>query len=88
MLPTLLSELHVSEDEQNQFMDLVYLSRESWPNINSYITSHPSARKFILLAKSKGLKDGFVNEVQQQIEFINKTQNENSVYQNVQIGGK
>ena len=57
MLPIFYNALMINPKEKELFMDLVHLSRKSWPEITEYITTTPKAREFINLSQQLNLSD-------------------------------
>ena len=69
IIPILLYELRIAEEEKHDFMDLYHLSEKSWPHINDYLAKRPFARKFLEMAYRLNLSDNFFKQL---IEFVKR----------------
>ena len=78
MLPIFYNALMINPKEKELFMDIVHLSRKSWPEITEYITNKPSAREFIRISKELNLSNNDFNLL---ITYIQAKYNPNNSIQ-------
>ena len=62
-LNKMIEILKIDEKDLEFFYDLAGCSKSNWPEINEYLGKTPNARKFLRLAKAKGLSDEEVSSM-------------------------
>lgn len=84
LLPIFIQELQISQDEQEPFMDLVNVSRQEYPEIKNYITTHPNARKFMQIAAEGNIPDEYFKQLIIQIEEQSNITKDNDIEKELQ----
>ena len=63
LLQIFIHELQITQDEQKPFLELVSVSRQDYPKITKYITTHPNARTFMQMAALNNIPDEYFKEL-------------------------
>ena len=68
-LDKFIDVLNIEDEEVDDFMDLVYLSHQNWPELTDFLTTKPRAREFLRKANELNLSDNVFSEL---IEALDK----------------
>lgn len=76
-LDKFIAVLDIEDDEIDDFIDLVYLSHQNWPDLTDYLTHRPHVREFLRKASELNLSDDTFEKLLKAID--KKNENESTI---------